>query len=329
MKSTTLLATCALTIAASFSQALADDSDKKSAITDPQKAGVEYSIQGEYQGTVNVEGKHAVSAQVIAMGDGQFELVSYRGKLPGVDNQIVEVQNRLQGELADGAVTFESERFSATIKDGKISVIAKEKEIGSLSKVVRKSPTQGAKPPKGAIVLFDGSSPDSFENGSLIEGKYLGAANSASKQKFGDHRLHIEFRTPFMPKARGQGRGNSGVYITRRYEVQVLDSFGLKGLDNECGGIYKIAEPAQNMCYPPLQWQTYDIEFTAAKYDDSGKKLENARATIRHNGFVIHDDLELPKNTPGQHVEGPEKDSLFLQNHSNPVVFRNIWVVEK
>jgi len=132
-----------------------------------------------------------------------------------------------------------------------------------------------------------------------------------------------------MPTARGQGRGNSGVYIQGRYECQVLDSFGLEGEENECGGIYSIAKPAVNMCFPPLAWQTYDIDFTAAKFDEQGKKTKNARVTIKHNGVNIYDDMELPHGTPGWHEEGPEPDALFLQNHGNPVAFRNIWVVEK
>jgi hypothetical protein len=141
--------------------------------------------------------------------------------------------------------------------------------------------------------------------------------------------LHIEFRTPFMPAARGQGRGNSGVYIQGRYECQVLDSFGLEGEDNECGGIYSISKPAVNMCFPPLSWQTYDIDFVAARYDGQGNKTKNARVTIKHNGVVIHKDLELTHGTPGRHPEGPEPESIFLQDHGNPVVFRNIWVVNE
>ena len=210
-----------------------------------------------------------------------------------------------------------------------MSVFHGEQKDGELNKVERKSPTVGAKPPQGAIVLFDGSSADNFEKGQVIEGNLLGATGCVSTKTFGDHSLHIEFRTPFMPKSRGQARGNSGVYVQGRYEVQVLDSFGLDGADNECGGIYKASKPAVNMCLPPLAWQTYDIDLTTAKYDDAGKKTQNARITVKHNGVVIHDNLELAAGTPGFRPEGPDKLGLFLQNHGNPVAFRNIWAVEK
>jgi len=196
-----------------------------------------------------------------------------------------------------------------------------------LQKVVRDNPAVGAEPPEGAIVLFDGTSADGFDRGSITQENLL-AVGCFSKQLLGDHQLHIEFRTPFKPAARGQGRGNSGVYLQSRYEVQVLDSFGLEGLHNECGGIYSIAAPAVNMCLPPLTWQAYDIDFRASQYDDAGEKTENARMTVRHNGVVIHDDVELPNRTTASPVaEGPEPKGFFLQNHGNPVVYRNIWVV--
>ena len=127
-------------------------------------------------------------------------------------------------------------------------------------------------------MLFDGTSADKWNGGRLVDGGLL-AAGCTSKQKFHDFQLHIEFQTPFMPTARGQGRGNSGVYLQNLYEVQVLDSFGLEGKDNECGGFYSIKAPSVNMCYPPLAWQTYDIDFRAARFDPSGKKTQNAVVT--------------------------------------------------
>lgn len=303
---------------------------KGGAFTDAKSAGPDFAIQGEYAGTlVEDNKKHAVGAQVIALGDGKFQLVGHRGGLPGKGWKRGDKQVKSQGETKNGIVTFTKDNGSAKIQDGQLTLFDTDgTEIGKLKRITRKSPTLGAKPPKGAMVLFDGTSADKFDNGKIVENNLLGATNCESKQKFGDHTLHIEFRTPFMPKARGQGRGNSGVYVQARYELQVLDSFGLDGKNNECGGIYSISEPIVNMCLPPLSWQTYDIDFTAARYDGDEKKTKNARVTIRHNGVVIHDDLELTHGTPGRHKEGPKPAGLFLQNHGNPVAFRNIWVVE-
>jgi hypothetical protein len=296
------------------------------AFTNPSEAGPDFAFQGEYAGDA---GTHPWGVQVVALGDGKFDVVGLRGGLPGEGWKRGDPIRPGKGELKEGVVTVVGDTWNATIKDGVMTVTHDGNKLGELKKVERKSPTLGAQPPMGAIVLFDGSTVDHFENGKLIEGNLLGATNCVSKQQFGDHSLHIEFRTPFMPASRGQARGNSGVYVQGRYEVQVLDSFGLEGKDNECGGIYKASEPAVNMCYPPLTWQTYDIDFTAAKYDESGNKTANARITVKHNGVVIHDNLELKSHTPGFKREGPEKVGLFLQNHGNPVAFRNIWVVEK
>lgn len=294
----------------------------------PQAAGPDYQVQGEYAGQLKVDGEQIpFGLQVIALGDHKFDAVGYPGGLPGAGWN-GEEKIRASGSTNDGVTVLESDTGKAVIKDGVATISGNESgEIGVLKKVERKSPTLEKAAPANAIVLFDGSSADQFERGELVEGKWL-AANCESKQKFGDHHLHIEFRTPFKPKARGQGRGNSGVYLQSRYECQVLDSFGLEGENNECGGIYKIARPAVNACFPPLTWQTYDIDFTAAKWED-GKKVQNARATIRHNGIVIHDNLELPHGTPGKKPEAEGPEALYLQGHGNPVVYRNIWVIEK
>jgi hypothetical protein len=151
-----------------------------------------------------------------------------------------------------------------------------------------------------------------------------GKGSIVTKKKFTNFKLHVEFRTPFMPDARGQGRGNSGVYLQERYEVQVLDSYGLEGEDNECGGIYKIGKPLVNMCAPPTQWQTYDITFYAP-----GNERENAQVTVVHNGVTIHDELKLPKPTGGALNSDVNKPGgIYLQDHGNPVQYRNIWLVE-
>jgi hypothetical protein len=200
----------------------------------------------------------------------------------------------------------------------------------SLKRIERHSPTEGAKPPAGAIILLDGSNADAWKGGHLDERKLL-AAGTTSKQAFQSFTLHLEFLLPFKPLGRGQGRANSGVYVQNRYEVQVLDSFGLKGLDNECGGVYQNSAPKVNMCFPPLQWQTYDIEFTAAKFDADGKKTANAILTVKHNGVVVQDKLSLKGATPGGgfKTEVPAPGPFQLQGHGNPVYYRNVWIVEQ
>lgn len=308
----------------------ADKKDSKKLITDPAKAGADYAVQGEYLGKVETDdGVTRIGVQVIALGGGKFASVSHVGGLPGDGWKKGEMRVKSEGELKDGVAHFTKDGWKGEIKDGVMTLTDPNgKQRAELKKIVRKSPTLGKKPPAGAVVLFDGTTADNFKNGKIVM-KNLLLANCESKRKFGDHTLHLEFRTPFKPYARGQARGNSGMYIQSRYEVQVLDSFGLEGKNNECGGIYSIAEPLVNMCFPPLTWQTYDYDFTAARYDDKGNKVKNARVTIRHNGVVIHKDLELPHGTPGKKPEKAGPEALYLQGHGNPVVYRNIWVIEK
>jgi hypothetical protein len=155
-----------------------------------------------------------------------------------------------------------------------------------------------------------------------------GGGSLITKQKFTEYFLHVEFRSPFMPNETGQGRGNSGVYNQGRYEVQILDSYGLEGEDNECGGIYKIARPLVNMCAPPMQWQTYDITFSAPRFGSNAEIMEGARLTVIHNDVLIHDNLEIPGPTGGAMGELDQAGPIMLQDHGDPVQFRNIWLIE-
>ncbi len=145
--------------------------------------------------------------------------------------------------------------------------------------------------------------------------------------------MHIEFRLPLEPENTGQGRGNSGVFLGA-FEVQVLDSYGLPGYYNECGALYKLAAPKVNMCAPPLQWQTFDIDFTAARFDGNGELAANPRITVEHNGVTIHDDQEIHHQTSNSQTgktkpfkSGP--GAIHMQHHGHQVAYRNIWVVEK
>lgn len=306
---------------------------KGATYTDPQEAGIDFKIQGEYVGEyTDSEGEtEKFGVQVIALGDGKFRAVGYEGGLPGAGWEGDE-KEVAEGELEDGKVVFKNDEGTA-ILDVEASMMAiyapdSEKKIGSAKKTLRKSPTLGMAPPENAVVLFNGETAENWRGGKMTDDNLL-QVGVLSKQAFKDFTLHMEFRLPFMPKARGQGRGNSGVYLQNRYECQILDSFGLEGKNNECGGFYKFREPNVNMCLPPLSWQTYDIELKAARFDDSGKKVSPAVVTVRHNGVIIHENFELPDRTAGGKPESAEPGPIQLQNHGNPVHFRNIWVVEK
>ena len=315
---------------------------------DPEdpKIPADFAVQGEYLGK-------GMGAQVIALDKGSFQVVLYPGGLPG-DGWDGKNRSLLTGNLKDGKVNLnpaEGSRkylagapsdFSATrqfppqghkahtgtIRDGKIYL-----DKGPvLKKTERRSPTLGKSPPKGAITLFDGSDKEEWQGGRLdAKTKLLNTDGSdiRTKRKFNDYHMHLEFLLPYRPAARGQGRGNSGFYQIDHFEVQILDSFGLEGMHNECGGIYSIKDSDLNACFPPLSWQTYDVDFTNAKSKD-GKKVKNAKITVRLNGIVIHKDFEIPRKTGGSRRD-PEgtPGPIKLQGHGNPLQFRNVWILEK
>jgi hypothetical protein len=293
--------------------------------TDPDKAGPDFRVQGEYLGFITDKDRERLGAQVVARGDGKFLVVLFPGGLPG-DGWNGETRIEGQGKTADDKTTFAGRGWAGTWADGKLTGKTPDDASFELTYVVRKSPTAGAKPPEGALVLFDGTNADEWNDGKVVEENLL-AAGATTKKEFRDFKLHVEFRLPFKPTATGQNRGNSGVYLQGRYEIQILDSFGLDAKKNDCASVYEKTPPSVNVCFPPLSWQTYDIDFKAARYDADGKKTANARVTVLHNGVKVQDDVEIKDKTG---YGAPEKDSpgpINLQNHGNPVVFRNAWLV--
>lgn len=325
----------------------------------PNTAGSFDSLQGyrtldPFMGDWQGSGKDSqgnefdFAAQVIALGDGKYRFLTLeefdtRKKpmhvLDGVLKKNKFVYTADNGRyIGDGTLTGET--FRGTYKgpvDGWFQ----------MHRIERLSPTLGAEPPQGAIVLFDGTNLDQWKMANanaagqipwkMIDGAmevYAGSSpgyggSIVTKRQFGDIKLHVEFKTPFMPKARGQTRGNSGVYIYHRYELQILDSYGLEGKYNDCGAVYKQKPPLVNMCAPPGQWQTYDITFHGPRLDDRGKKISNARLTVQHNAVIIHDDLEMPTPTGAARSKKEiEAGGIYLQDHKNPVQYRNIWLIE-
>jgi hypothetical protein len=321
---------------------------------DPKDSSLpdDFKYQGEY---VSEDGK--VGCQVISLGQKTFQAVVLPGGLPGAGwdgkNKIL-----MDGVLDTDKVTFKPttgnrkyktqkpEEFSATVKfppEGQknyngtingemLTIKTDDDKTITLKKTLRTSPTMGAKPPEGAIVLFDGSNIDAWDDNAGLDPEskqlYPKKGDIRSKQKFNNYTAHVEFMLNYKPDARDQGRSNSGFYQVDRYEIQILDSFGLDGKNNECGGIYGKADPKVNMCFPPLTWQTYDVEFTNAILED-GKKVKNARMTVKHNGVLVHDDAEVNGSTVGGSDKEGTPGPLQLQHHGNQVQFRNVWVVEK
>jgi hypothetical protein len=320
---------CAMMVLAAWNQsAFADEaSDPKKAYLSAAEAGAEFAVQGEYSGSFRTnDGDLKIGIQVIAEGAGKLAWAAYMGGLPG-DGWDLEEPRRGTGEMQGNTGVIKGETGRGEIRDGNMTIFTNDNtRIGELPKTPRVSSTIGREPPPGAVVLFDGTTAEHFEGGRLSDDKLL-MEGVTSKEKFQSAELHVEFMTSFMPHARGQARSNSGCYLQGRYEVQILDSFGLAGDDHECGGIYEISKPKVNMCFPPLSWQTYDIEFHAAKYDGSGTKSADAWMTVRHNGVLIHEKVKLPRATRAAPVaEGPDPGPVYMQDHGNPVRFRNLWI---
>ena len=305
----------------------AKDDKKGETFIDAAAAGPDFALQGEYAGEV---GGDKYGAQVIARGDGKFELFLLKGGLPG-DGWDGQTRIHADAKTDGDKTTFEGDGWSGTFNGSRLPGKSKEGEaVHPDPQGPREARRLGESlPPDSALIVC--STARTPTSGTAARSSKATCSTTASRAKRSSAAAPSTSSSawPFMPKATEQARSNSGVYVQDRWEIQVLDSFGLTGEDNECGGIYHQYKPLVNMCYPPLSWQTYDVDFTAAQYDGD-KKVEPAVITVKQNGVVIQDHVKLDKGpTGGGQPESAAPGPIQLQNHGNPVYFRNIWVVEK
>ncbi len=296
-------------------------------------------IMGEYFGKWRPAGgtpKEAF-ARVIGEGDGRYRVRLFTSH--AWDSKFGELTGTAVGKRVELAGELAGAEARGTLEGGEVLVVRGPKGEFEGKYTLRKPPSLGAKPPAGAVVLLPyepGKKPSLAEwqnqrwvpmdDGSVL----VQGGNNVSKREFGSVRLHVEFRCPYQPKARGQGRGNSGVYLHGKYEVQVLDSFGLSGESNEAGGIYGVSKPKCNPALPPTRWQTYDIWFRAPKVGPNGEVLEPpVFEKVLFNGVLVQENVPVRKTTTaGMRGKVRETGPLMLQDHGNAVRYRNIWYVE-
>jgi len=311
----------------------------------------EQDVQGLYEGTlVGAKGPQKVEARLVACGKGTYKLFLRDVKAaapaaPAAPAPVLPVVPPavLPAEL-DAATEGDAVKFTGKIgtaaatgiwADGAVRLTVGH-TTNLLKRVVRNSPTLGAKPPAGAIVLVGGTNFDEMTCPDNKDGTpqewtktepvaiQVPRGGMYSKRQFdGSFRLHVEFLLPLMSEARDQGRANSGCFMPNGEEIQVLDSFGMTTYTGGCcGGIYKYKDPDAFDKFslasaPPLQWQTYDIEYHVQK--DGGKPTGKPRVTVFHNGIKIHDNFQLEKDA--------KAGGFQWQDHGNPVQYRNIWVL--
>lgn len=296
-------------------------------------------FMGNWEGRLSEEEEvdPVITAQVIALGRDRYQVrLAPKLFMRSPPRVIIEATAK------NGVLTFDQDGYSGTIQGDRFTGARRSGRVTyEMSRTVHQPPTMGMAPPDNALVLFDGANFDAWQDAAgwvLADGNAMmvtpDGSDLVSKARFKDVQLHIEFRTPFMPGQRGQSRGNSGVFVQDQYEIQVLDSYGLDGYYDECGALYKVSAPYVNACLPPTQWQTYDITFHAARFNEDGTVKEYPRMTVLHNGFVIQKDQEIPWITAWKEKERlqpppTEPGAIKLQSHrSHYVQFRNVWVVD-
>ncbi len=226
----------------------------------------------------------------------------------------------------------------ASIPLAGVALSAKEYLSGKVwpePKIIDPGPPGG--PPSDAIVLFDGKDLSKWEHGdkwTIKDGvATVRGSDITTKQPFGDCQFHVEWAAPAEVKGAGQGRGNSGIYFMGNYEIQILDSYdNTTYYDGQAAAFYKQMPPLVNVCRKPGEWQTYDIVFMAPRFDSAGKLAKPGYVTVLHNGVLVQNHTEIEGTTAWdaapKYSPHPAKLPLSIQNHGNPVRFRNIWIRE-
>jgi len=287
-----------------------------------------------------------LSAAIIAMGNDQYDCVLSVPAECDHDAFQVLLQGQREGEVTTLGGRLQSGADAPTQCHGKVAegtfrgsiVVDGPTSSFVMIRVGRQPPTLGVPPPAGAVVLLKGNNLDQWtqRDGSPALWKIKGGVMEVhsptdfiiTKQKFRDMKIHCEFWLPLMPDRRGQQRANSGVYVQGRYEVQILDSFGRPPQFREAGGIYKMAVPLANPCLPPGEWQALDITHYAPRLDAGGKMIKPAEMTVVYNGVRIHDKVLLPEPTSSAiDHELDQPGGIMLEDHGDPVRFRNFWVL--
>ena len=308
------------------------------AITDVREAALDpsFGFVGEYEGSVQPTGSWRsttpAALHVNAIGADGLTGVYLPGRLPG---HVAAADNgeQLRGRRFGRTAALTGGAYDIVLRSPGPEATAEVRTIdgdviGTLRKVERPSPTLGMAPPPGAIRLFDGQSTERFAGGSITPEGWL-AAGTETAEPWDDFRLHVEFRLPYKPNAVGQHRGNSGVYLQSRYELQVLDSFGFVPAFNDIGSLYRTLRPERIAARPPLQWQTYDIDFRSPQFDALGRKTQPARLRVWLNGVPVHSGVAVPSKTGAGQPEADFPLPTKFQDHRNPVVFRNIWLLPR
>jgi hypothetical protein len=325
-------------------------------------------VQGYWEGEWRLKSGNSgkQTGEVVALGNGQYQaaFTAYDGG----EQEKQTFRFILNGALVNGVATFFQSINLGPLGTFEIKAEMKNSQLAAeytdggkysgtfaLKRVVKQPGSRLAPPLPGAIVLLHATQPKDWQGAwqqldasppswQLVENAIQAAraedgkpAHLASRQTFEDAQIHLEFRTPLLPLARGLERGDSGVFVQGRYEVQIVDSFGqprplnnfgLPDDDDSAGALFKQKAPLENATLPPGEWQALDITFLAARYDAGGKRTRAGEITVRLNDHLVQDRVPLSEPTEGAPIQDTTTPAgLILQDSGHAVQFRNIWFV--